>query len=269
VPARLGLAKLRASGHLAEVGADKLRFTRRKRGASSSSFVPVPMTPEDVAFLHARSEGWPAALQLAVLALGDSPERTGRLREFGGTLAEVADYLAAEVLARLPGGSARIRAGTSVLGSFCAELAEAVTGMPDGAGFIERLARANLFLVSLDTERRWFRYHAMAREFMSNRLERTRPIASRRSMAAPLAGSRRTAGRPRRWSTRCVRAMRRSRREPWSSAARRSCTRAASRRCSAGPREFRRSSSPRTRRCHFQAALANVGRAPQRRKRGA
>jgi LuxR family maltose regulon positive regulatory protein len=168
----LGLAKLRASGHLVEIGADKLRFSAEETRRFLLDLRACAWGPEVVSLLHARSEGWPAALQLAVLALGDSPEGAERLRGFGGTLAEVADYLATEVLERLPADLREFALATSILGSFSAELAEAVTGMPDGAALIDRVGRANLFLVSLDAERRWFRYHALAGEFLRARLER-------------------------------------------------------------------------------------------------
>lgn len=169
----LGLARLRASGQLIEVGADKLRFTSDETRRFLLDVRSLAMAPDDVAFLHARSEGWPAALQLAALAYGDSPQHTSRLREFGGSLAEVADYLAAEVLARLPADLREFAVKTSILENFCAELCEEVTGMGSGAELIERVGRANLFLVSLDAERRWFRFHALAGEFLRNQLERS------------------------------------------------------------------------------------------------
>jgi LuxR family maltose regulon positive regulatory protein len=169
----IGLARLRANGQLAEIGHEKLRFTAEETRRFVLEIRDCDMSADDVAFLHARTEGWPAALQLAVLALGDSPERTGRLREFGGSLAEVADYLAAEVLARLPDDLREFAVKISILETFCAELCEEVTGMPGGAAFIERVARANLFLVSLDAERRWFRFHALCGEYLRNQLERT------------------------------------------------------------------------------------------------
>jgi len=168
----LGLARLRAAGQLAEIDADKLRFTPEETRRFVTEVRACPMAPEDVTFLHERSEGWPAAVQLAVLALGDSHERAERLRGFGGSAADVADYLAAEVLARLPADLREFAVKTSLLDSFCAELCEEVTGMPDGQGLIERIGRANLFLVPLDAERRWFRFHALAGEFLRNELQR-------------------------------------------------------------------------------------------------
>ena len=99
----LGLARLRANGQLVEIGHGEAALHGRGDPPLRARDPRLrTCRADDVAFLHARTEGWPAALQLAVLALGDSPSGTGRLREFGGSLAEVADYLAAEVLRGCP-----------------------------------------------------------------------------------------------------------------------------------------------------------------------
>jgi len=175
----LGLARLRASGQVVDVGLDKLRFTPEETRRFLQEASIAGLSDADVAFLHERSEGWPAALQLAVLALRDSPRAASRLREFGGSRAEVAEYLAAEVLAGLPADLREFAIRTSVLDSFCAELCEAVTGMAGGEALIDRVSRANLFLVSLDAERRWFRYHALLREFLRAELGRAEPARVR------------------------------------------------------------------------------------------
>jgi len=180
----LGLARLRAGGQVVDVGLDKLRFSLEESRRFLRAAIPG-LAEDDVVFLHERSEGWPAALQLAVLALRDSPQAAIRLREFGGSRAEVAEYLAAEVLAGLAPDLREFAIRTSVLDSFCAELCDEVTAMPGGAAYIERVARANLFLVAIDAERRWFRYHALCREFLRAELERTEaslvPELSRRA----------------------------------------------------------------------------------------
>ena len=168
----LGLARLRASGQLAEIDLDRLRFSAEETRRFLIELRGCRLAPDDVAFLHEKSEGWPAALQLAVLALADHPEGARRLRSFGGTASEVADYLAAEVLARLPADLRAWLLQVSVLESFCAELCEEMTGLPDGAGYIERAARASLFVTALDGERRWFRFHPLFAEFLRGRLGR-------------------------------------------------------------------------------------------------
>ena len=168
----LGLARLRASGQLLEADLDKLRFGPDETRRFLLELRGCRLSAEDVAFLHARSEGWPAALQLAALAVGDRPEGARRLREFGGSLAQVADYLAAEVLARLDEDLRTFVLRTSILESFCAPLCEAVAGMPDGAALIARATGAGLFITALDAEHRWFRYHPLFAEFLRSRLER-------------------------------------------------------------------------------------------------
>jgi LuxR family maltose regulon positive regulatory protein len=173
----LGLARLRASGQLAEIGQGDLRFTPEESRRFLLEVLASGMSIEDAAFLHERSEGWPAALQLAALAFGGEPGSAGRLREFGGSLAQVADYLAAEMLTRLPEDLRDFLLKTSILDNFCAELCDEVTGQPGGAEMIARIGRANLFLVALDGDARWFRYHSLAAEFLRNRLAETQASA--------------------------------------------------------------------------------------------
>src|SRR5262249_45004399 len=84
----LGIARLRANGQLAEIGSDELRFTPDESRRYLLDVRACGMSPEDAAFLHERSEGWPAALQFAALAFGGEPGSAGRLRKFGGSLAQ-------------------------------------------------------------------------------------------------------------------------------------------------------------------------------------
>jgi LuxR family maltose regulon positive regulatory protein len=168
----LGLARLRASGQLFEIDLDRLRFDAEETRRFLVELRGCSMSAEDIAFLHERSEGWPAALQLAVLAFGDHPDGARRLRGFGGSLAQVAEYLATEVLSRLPEEVRGFVLKTSILESFCAELCEAVTGTADASALIERVTRASLFVNALDAERRWFRYHPLFAEFLRGELER-------------------------------------------------------------------------------------------------
>ncbi|HEX4780533.1 MAG TPA: LuxR C-terminal-related transcriptional regulator [Usitatibacter sp.] len=167
----LGIARMRASGQLAEIGPEQLRFSREEARRFLVEARSCAISEEDVAFLHARSEGWPAALQLAALAFAEHPERARDLRNLG-SLAEISDYLAAEVLGGLPPDLRAFLAQTSVLDTFSAELCEAVTGVYGAAGMLERIARANLLLMPLDSEHRWFRYHALCAEFLRGEFER-------------------------------------------------------------------------------------------------
>jgi LuxR family maltose regulon positive regulatory protein len=172
-----GLARLRASGQLLEVGPEQLRFSLEESRRFIGEIHDCAMSPEDVAFVHERTEGWPVALQLAVLAHGGDADGGRRLRAFGGTRAEITDYFATEVVARLPAELRAFLFATSIFETFCAELCDAVTGTGEAAGMIDRVARAHLFLVALDDERRWFRYHALTVEFLRNRLEASNAAA--------------------------------------------------------------------------------------------
>jgi len=170
----LGLARLRATGQLVELGPAELRFTADESRRYLLDLRACGLSPEDAAFLHERSEGWPAALQLAAIAFADRPGGAERLRGFGGSITEVADYLAAEVLTRLPGDLGEFLLQTSILEAFCAELCEAVTGKPGAAEMIQRVARESLFIVPLDADGRWFRYHGLFAEFLQQRLRQAR-----------------------------------------------------------------------------------------------
>jgi LuxR family maltose regulon positive regulatory protein len=173
----LGLARLRASGQLLEIGPEQLRFSADESRRFIGEIHDCAMSADDIAFLHERTEGWPVALQLAVLAHGGEADGSKRLRAFGGTRAEITDYFATEVVGRLPADLRAFLYATSILETFCAELCDAVTGGNGAAQMIERVARAHLFLVALDDERRWFRYHALTAEYLRNRLEAGDPQA--------------------------------------------------------------------------------------------
>jgi LuxR family maltose regulon positive regulatory protein len=157
-----------------EIGPAELRFTAEESRHYLLELRGSGISPEDAAFLHERSEGWPAALQLAAIAFGDRPGGAERLRRFGGSIIEVADYLAAEVLERLPEDLREFLVETSILEAFCAELCEAVTGREGAADMIQRLARASLFVMPLDADGRWYRYHALFAEFLRQRLGESR-----------------------------------------------------------------------------------------------
>ena len=127
----------------------------------------------DVAALEARTEGWIAGLQMAALAMKGKQDLHGFIQSFSGSHRFVLDFLAEEVITRQPEDVQAFLLQTALLERFNAELCQAVTGM-DGASaqeFIERLERSNLFLVALDDERQWFRYHHLFGELLRARLQ--------------------------------------------------------------------------------------------------
>ncbi len=171
----LPLARLRARGELLEVRADALRFTIDEARAFFSERMGVALSESDLDMLVARTEGWPAVLQLAGLSLAGRPDVSGHVRDFAATHRHVLDYVVEEVLAGLPAGTQEFLLRTSILERLCGPLCEAVTGEPDGQARLEQLERANMMVVPLDEERRWYRYHALFAEILRARLGALHP----------------------------------------------------------------------------------------------
>jgi LuxR family transcriptional regulator, maltose regulon positive regulatory protein len=171
----LPLARLRARGQLVELGAAELRFTPEETAALLGAATGLELPPASLAALQARTEGWAAGLQLAGLSLRGHTDPAGFLTGFSGSHRFVLDYLAEEVLDRQPGHLRAFLLETSVLSRLCGELCDAVTGRGDGQELLEATERANLFLVALDEERRWWRYHHLFADLLRARLGRERP----------------------------------------------------------------------------------------------
>ncbi len=169
----LRLARLRVKGHLVEVRAPDLRFAREETAAFVRSTQGIELSESTVDELHNRTEGWVAALQLMALALSGREDADSFIGSLSGTYADIADYLAEDVLAHQPQEMKEFLLDTSVLKRLSGPLCDAVTGRNDGAEMLERLERANLFLTPLDDERRWYRYHRLFSDFLSGQLERT------------------------------------------------------------------------------------------------
>jgi LuxR family maltose regulon positive regulatory protein len=152
------LARLRARGGLVEIRASDLRFSPDE-AASYLSAMGLSLNEDDVATLEARTEGWIAALQLAVLSLRGRADASEFIDAFAGDDRYIVDYLVEEVLRRQPAEIREFLLKTSILARFTGPLADAVTGRAGGRSTIEALDRGNLFLVALDDQRRWYRYH--------------------------------------------------------------------------------------------------------------
>ena len=138
----------------------------------------LDLTVADVDALDARTEGWIAGLQLAALSLRDIADRdevAGFVEAFTGSNRFVIDYLADEVLARQPAEVRDFLLRTAVLERLTGPLCDAVTGLADGARMLDHLERGNLFVVPLDTERTWFRYHHLFADVLRARLLAERP----------------------------------------------------------------------------------------------
>jgi LuxR family maltose regulon positive regulatory protein len=166
----LALASMRAGGQLAELRAQDLRFTPEEAGALLREAWGLDLSDASVVALTERTEGWAAGLQLAALSLRGASDPFRLIQEFTGSHRYVLDYLTEEVLERQPDDVRSFLLETSILERLTGPLCDAVTSRSDGQLMLESLERSNLFLVALDEERRWYRYHRLFADLLQVRL---------------------------------------------------------------------------------------------------
>ena len=171
----LPLSRLRARGQLTELRAAELRFATHEVSAFLRTAMGLDLSIEAIDTLQSRTEGWVAGLQFAALSLRGRTDVSAFLTAFTGSHRFVLDYLSEEVLARQPAGVQVFLLHTSILERLSGPLCEAVTEQEGGRAMLEALEDANLFVVSLDDERGWYRYHHLFAEVLRNRLQRTQP----------------------------------------------------------------------------------------------
>jgi len=184
----LPLSRLRARGQVVEVRSADLRFSHEEVAAFLNQVMGLELTPEALAALEQRTEGWAAGLQLAALSMQGHSDQADFIAAFTGSHRFILDYLTDEVLEQRPKGTRQFLLQTAILDRLCGPLCDAVTGGSDGQAVLERLEQANLFLIPLDQERHWYRYHHLFAEVLLNRL-RQETAGPAPGMAAPdLAG---------------------------------------------------------------------------------
>ncbi|CAN5432319.1 LuxR C-terminal-related transcriptional regulator [soil metagenome] len=164
------VARLRARGELTELRAADLRFTADEASAFLTTVMGLSLSTEDVAALETRTEGWIAGLQLAALSMRDRSDVSAFISAFAGSNRFVIDYLVEEVLERAPLDVRDFLCQTSILTRLTGSLCDAVTGRTDGAEMLESLESANLFVIPLDDEREWYRYHHLFADVLRIRL---------------------------------------------------------------------------------------------------
>jgi LuxR family maltose regulon positive regulatory protein len=171
---RLGLHRLRLAGELAEIRGEDLRFSEREtRELLDAS--GITLSEAGVALLHQRTEGWAAGLRLAMISLADHPDPEQFVTEFSGSERTVADYLIAEMLERQPDDVQQLLLCTCLLDRVNGELADLLTGRRGSERILLSLEDANAFVVSLDPERTWFRYHHLFADLLRLELRRILP----------------------------------------------------------------------------------------------
>jgi LuxR family transcriptional regulator, maltose regulon positive regulatory protein len=171
----LPLGRLRARGELVEFRAADLRFTDEEAESFLTGSLGLELSPEDVARLQARTEGWPAALYLAALSIDGRADASAMIERFAGDDRFVVDYLTTEVLA---GQTAELRSfllRTSILNRFCGPLCDAVVRTSGSGALLAELERSNLLLVPLDAKREWYRYHHLFGELLRHELVAVEP----------------------------------------------------------------------------------------------
>jgi LuxR family maltose regulon positive regulatory protein len=167
------LARYRARNQLIEIRAQELRFSNEEAADFLNHTMGLNLSVEEVAALEERTEGWAAGLQLAALSIQGRSDTTAFVKAFTGSNLYVAEYLVEEVLQRQPEGMQTFLLQTSLLKRMNAGLCEAVTGCKDGQAVLQSLHRENIFVIPLDNEGKWFRYHHLFADLLSARLQQS------------------------------------------------------------------------------------------------
>jgi LuxR family maltose regulon positive regulatory protein len=175
----LPLARLRVRDQLIELRALDLRFTPAEAAEFLNRVMGLSLSAEDIAALENRTEGWIAGLQLAALSMQGHQDTTSFIQSFTGSHHFVLDYLMEEVLQQQSESVQTFLLRTSILDRMCGPLCDAVILDPavSGQETLEYLEHANLFIVSLDNERRWYRYHHLFGDLLRQRLGKPKEFA--------------------------------------------------------------------------------------------
>ena len=171
----LPVGTLRAHGELLELRAGDLRFTCEEADAFLNGRLGLGLMPEDVEALMEKTEGWPAGLYLAALSLEHAADRHALVRRFGGSNRHVVDFLVTEVLEAHDPSAQALMLRTSVLERLSGPLCDAVLEQQGSAAMLDALSRSNLFLVPLDDEGGWYRFHHLFAQLLRVELERREP----------------------------------------------------------------------------------------------
>ncbi|WP_246218898.1 LuxR C-terminal-related transcriptional regulator [Pseudomonas izuensis] len=171
----IGLGRIRARGQLLEIRPADLRFTPDEAMAFIRDKRQIPLEDDELSALYRRTEGWIAGLYLASLSLKDRDDHATFISSFSGSNLELAEYLTEDILARQTEDCRLFLMQTSVLEQFCVPLCQAVTGRSDSRAMLDHLERTNLFLVPVDSQQQWFRYHHLFASFLRHALERQYP----------------------------------------------------------------------------------------------
>ncbi len=169
----LSLSRLRVRDHLTELRAADLRFSSSEAAVFLNQAMGLNLTSDEITALEIRTEGWIAGLQLAALSLQGRTDKRRLIESFTGSNRLVLDYLIEEVLNRQPDAIQQFLLQTAVLDRLTGSLCDALTGQDNGQETLELLEQTNLFIIPLDAERRWYRYHHLLADLLRQRLRQT------------------------------------------------------------------------------------------------
>ena len=172
---RLPLARLRARGQLAEVRATDLRFSPSEAAEFLNQVMGLDLSAEDITALESRTEGWIAGLQLAAISLQGRQDSSNLINSFTGSHRYVLDYLIEEVLEQQSESVQTFLLQTTILDQLTGSLCDALTDNNNGQATLRMLERTNLFIVPLDNDRSWYRYHHLFADLLRQRLLQTQP----------------------------------------------------------------------------------------------
>jgi LuxR family maltose regulon positive regulatory protein len=175
----LAAARLKVRGQVTELHEADLRFDLDETQEFLNTQRALALSSADLVVLQHRTEGWAAGLQLASLSLERRVERSAFIDSFSGTDRDIADFLASDVFIRQPRALQDFMLRTAFLRRMNAELAAALTDLSvvEAGDMLKRIERAGLFLVPLDSEERWFRYHHLFSDFLRHQMQRRQPTA--------------------------------------------------------------------------------------------
>jgi len=173
----ISLARLRASNQVTEVRTEDLRFAPDEAAGFLARALDTTLLPTDVAALEARTEGWIAGLQMAALSMEGREDVAAFIKAFTGSNRYVMDYLVEEVLQREPEHIRRFLLETAILDRLTGPLCDAVTQQTGSETRLAQLEASNLFIISLDQDRKWYRYHRLFADLLRSQLSQAQPDA--------------------------------------------------------------------------------------------
>ena len=171
----LPLARLRSKGQMTEIRSVDLRFTSDEAAAFLNDGMGLGLSAAEITALDKRVEGWIAGLQMAAISMRGRKDVSGFIKSFSGSHRFVLDYLVEEVLDQQSSDIQEFLLRTSILERMTAPLCNAVTDRDDSQVILAQLEQANLFLIHLDDQRRWYRYHRLFADLLRSRVEQAQP----------------------------------------------------------------------------------------------